>query len=356
MRAAVWYGRRNTKVVDVPDAPEPGPGEVRIRVAWAGICGTDLHEYAAGPIWMPIEPHPLTGKAAPLIQGHEFAGVIDKVGAGVEGLKPGDRVTADSETHCGKCWACLRHEYSLCDICAYIGLGRDGCFAPLITIPADSVYHVPAEISLQKASFSEPSAVALNVLRRGRLLPGESVLVIGAGSQGLLQYQLLKHSTASQVFMVARKGMRGDVARSLGATVFNPQEMDVVAEIKRRTDGDGVDLAIDDAGVSETLVMAINATRTRGRVVEVGIFEAPVTFNINDVVLREREILGILNTGGLIPLSLQYMVDGRLDPTPLISGRIALEDVVEKGLEECINHKARNVKVIVNCNEDLYDA
>ncbi len=191
MRAAVWYGRQDTRVMDVPDAPDPGPGEVKIQVGWTGICGTDLHEWAAGPIWMPMEPHPLTGKAAPLIQGHEFAGVIAEVGPGVEHLKVGDRVTADSETHCGKCWACLRHEYSLCEICAYLGLGRDGAFAPYVTIPADSVYVLPPTVSLQKASFSEPSAVALHVLQRGRLMPGESVMIIGAGNQGLLQYQYL---------------------------------------------------------------------------------------------------------------------------------------------------------------------
>ena len=75
MRAAVWYGRKDIRVVDVPDSPSPGPGEVKIKVAWVGVCGTDLHEYAAGPIFMPIEPHPLTGKSAPLIAGHEFSGV-----------------------------------------------------------------------------------------------------------------------------------------------------------------------------------------------------------------------------------------------------------------------------------------
>jgi (R,R)-butanediol dehydrogenase/meso-butanediol dehydrogenase/diacetyl reductase len=305
---------------------------------------------------MPITPHPLTGKAAPLIQGHEFAGIIAEVGPGVNNFKPGDRVTADSETHCGKCWACLRHEYSLCDICAYLGLGRDGAFAPFLTIPAASVFHIPPELSLQKASFSEPTAVALHVLQRGRLLAGESVLLIGAGNQGLLQYQLVKRAAASQIFMVELKGMRADVARSLGATVLDPQEVDVVAEIKKRTGGDGVDLAIDDAGQPETLSMAINATRTQGRIVEVGIFEKPVTFNSNDLVLHERELIGILNTGSLVPKSIQFLADGRVDPTSLISNRISLEDVVEKGFEECVAHKATNVKVIVNCNPDLWDA
>lgn len=357
MRAAVWYGRRNTKVVDVPDAPKPGPGEVKIKVGWAGVCGTDLHEYAAGPIYMPVkEPHPLTGKAAPLIQGHEFAGIIAEVGAGVKGLKPGDRVTADSATWCGTCWACLRHEYSVCDKVAYLGLGRDGVFAPFVTLPAGGVFHIPPELSLQKASFCEPTAVAVHALRRGRLLPGDSVLLIGAGNQGLLQYQLLKHSDASQVFMVELKGMRAEVARSLGATVFDPNEVDVVAEIKKRTNGDGVDLAIDDAGAPGTLAMAVNATRTQGRVVLVGFPEGPITFNINEVTTRERELIGMNNNGGEFPQAIQFLADGRVDPTPLISNRISLEDVVEKGLEECVVHKATNVKVIVNCNKDLYDA
>jgi (R,R)-butanediol dehydrogenase / meso-butanediol dehydrogenase / diacetyl reductase len=356
MRAAVWYGRRNTRVEDVPDAPAPGPNEVKVKVGWVGICGTDLHEYAAGPIWMPITPHPLTGKAAPLTQGHEFAGIITEVGTDVDDFKPGDRVTADSATWCGKCWACLRHEYSLCDICAYLGLGRDGAFAEYLTLPAAGVYHIPPELSLQKASFAEPTAVAVHVLRRGRLIAGESVLLIGAGNQGLLQYQLVRRSAASQVFMVELKGMRTETARSLGATVFNPEDVDVVEEIKNRTGGIGVDLAIDDAGQAETITMALQSTRTQGRVVEVGIFEEPVTFNINDLVLRERELIGILNNGGEMPQAIQYLADGRVDPTPLISNRISLEDVVEKGLEECVVNKATNVKVIVNCNPDLWDA
>lgn len=356
MRAAVWYGRKNTKVVDVPDAPDPGPGEVKIKVAWTGICGTDLHEYWAGPIWMPMEPHPLTGKAAPLIQGHEFAGLIEEVGPGVVGFKPGDRVTADSETHCGKCWACLRHEYSLCEICAYLGLGRDGVFAPYVTIPADSVFHVPPNINLQQASFSEPTAVAVHVLQRGRLAAGDSVLIIGAGNQGLLQYQLIRHSSASQVFMVEFEGKRAEVARSLGAEVLDPSKVDIVDYVKQKTDGRGVDLTLDDAGNSETLTMALQATRIQGRVVEVGIFEKPATFNINDLVLKERELIGILNTGCMIPTALKLMAAGRVDPTPLISNRIDLEDVVEKGFEECIVHKDKNVKVIVNSNRDLWDA
>lgn len=87
MKAAVWYGRQDTRLVEVPEPPAPGQGEVKIKVAWVGVCGTDLHEYAAGPIFMPIEPHPLTGKCAPLTQGHEFSGIIQQVGPGVDDFK-----------------------------------------------------------------------------------------------------------------------------------------------------------------------------------------------------------------------------------------------------------------------------
>lgn len=355
MRAAVWYGRRDTRVVDVPDAPNPGPGEVKIKVAWVGVCGTDLHEYAAGPIFMPTTPHPLTGKTAPLIQGHEFSGVVVEVGPGVDGFKPGDRVTADSATWCGSCWACLRHEYSLCDKAAWLGLSRDGAFAEYVTVPVGGVYHLPPELSLQKASFCEPTAVALHALRRGRMTPGETVLVIGAGNQGLLSYQILKHSGAHQVFVAARKGARAAVARQLGAEVLDPTEVDVVAEVRRRTGGIGVDLTIEAAGQPSTVDMAIRATRTQGRIVEVGIFEEPITLDLNPLVFQERELIGMMNNGGEFPQAIQLLADGRVDPTPMISNRITLEEVVEKGFEECVNNKRGNVKVIVNCNPDLWD-
>jgi (R,R)-butanediol dehydrogenase/meso-butanediol dehydrogenase/diacetyl reductase len=355
MRAAVWYGRRDTRVVDVPDAPKPGSGEVKIKVAWVGVCGTDLHEYAAGPIFMPVTPHPLTGKAAPLIQGHEFSGIVIEVGPDVERFKAGDRVTADSATWCGTCWACQRREYSLCDKCAYLGLGRDGVFAEYVTMPAAGVFHLPPELSLEKASFCEPTAVAVHALRRGRMTPGDSVLVIGSGNQGLLTWQILRHSAAHKVFVAARRGARANVARQLGADVLDPTEIDVVAEVRKRTDGDGVDLTIETAGQPETVTMALQSTRKQGRIVEVGIFEKPATFDLNDLVFNERELIGIMNNGGEFPQAIQLLADGRVDPTPMISNRISLEEVVTKGFEECVLNKRANVKVIVNCNEDLRD-
>src|SRR5450756_1224378 len=222
--------------------------------------------------------------------------------------------------------------------------------------PSAAVYHIPENLSLQKASFCEPTAVALHALRRGRMMAGEDVMVISAGNQGLLTYQILRHAAANKVFVVARKGMRGELARSMGATVLDSTEIDVVAEVKKRTNGIGVDLVIEGAGQPETLQMAIRSTRTQGRIVQVAFFEGPVTVDLNDLVMWERELIGLLNNGGEFPQAIQLLADGRVDPTPMITNRISLEDVVEKGLQECIVNKRANVKVIVNCNPDLWDA
>ncbi len=114
MKAAVWHGRRDVRVENVTDPPDPGPGQVTIKVRWCGVCGSDLHEYEIGPMGIPIkEPHPLTGRMAPIILGHEFSGDILKVGKGVDGLSEGERVVASPIWHCGQCYWCRRGEYNL---------------------------------------------------------------------------------------------------------------------------------------------------------------------------------------------------------------------------------------------------
>lgn len=356
MKAAIWYGKQDIRIEDAPESPAPGPGEVKIKIAWAGLCGTDLHEFYAGPIFMPLDPHPLTGKCAPLITGHEFSGIVTETGADVENFKPGDRVTADSATWCGECWPCSIQEHSLCDKCAFLGLGRDGVYAEFVTMPAESVFHIPDSLSLEKASFCEPAAVSVHALRRGRMIPGENVLVIGAGNQGLLTYQILKNSPAHKVFVVETSEIRAELARKLGAIVYNPLKDNVAEEIKRQTNGLGVDLTIETGGREESVALAFQCTRKQGRIVEVGIFEAPIKIELNDMVFKEIEYIGIFNNGGEIPQAIQMLADGRMDPTPMISSRITLDDVVEKGFWECINNKQANIKVLVNCNPDIKDA
>ena len=172
MKAAVWYGNKDIRVEE-KQIEKPGPGEVQVQVVRAGICGTDLHEWWAGPIWMPVdEPHPLTGKTAPLTAGHECSGIVAAVGGNVTRFQVGDRVTSDSATWCGECEYCQKGWHSLCDKCAYLGLSRDGVYAEYVNIPEPSVVKLPDNVSFEWGAMSEPLACALHVIYKSRLVLG----------------------------------------------------------------------------------------------------------------------------------------------------------------------------------------
>lgn len=144
MRAAVWHGRNDIRVEQVPLPADPAPGWVQIKVDWCGICGSDLHEYVAGPVFIPVEaPHPLTGIQGQCILGHEFCGQIAKLGEGVEGFAVGDPVAADACQHCGTCYYCTHGLYNICERLAFTGLMNNGAFAELVNVPANLLYRLP---------------------------------------------------------------------------------------------------------------------------------------------------------------------------------------------------------------------
>jgi (R,R)-butanediol dehydrogenase / meso-butanediol dehydrogenase / diacetyl reductase len=189
MRAAVWYGAKDVRVEDVPVRP-PGPGEVTIEVAYCGICGSDLHEYADGPHAVPVgAPHPESGVAAPLVLGHEFCGTVTEVGADVTTVAPGDRVAVEPHYRCGSCPRCLAGEYNICRHFGFAGLMGHGGLAEHSTVPAYMLHRLPEQVSLEQAAVFEPAAVALHAVRRAGIRPGESVAVLGLGPIGLLVTQ-----------------------------------------------------------------------------------------------------------------------------------------------------------------------
>ena len=142
MRAAVYYGNRQLEIEDVPE-PSASDGRVKVQVSRNGICGTDLHEYFDGPIFIPSEPHPLTGKAMPLVIGHEFSGVVTDVGRGVSGVEEGDRVTIEPIYRCGACRPCQTGRYNLCTSIGFHGLMADGGMAEYTVVPPDQIHKLP---------------------------------------------------------------------------------------------------------------------------------------------------------------------------------------------------------------------
>ena len=186
MKAARWYEKGDIRVEDIP-IPEPGPGEVRIKVKACGICGSDLHEYNAGPFIIPRRPHPLTGRElGPVTLGHEFSGDLDALGEGVSGWEKGEKVTANPLIYCGECVGCKSGQHLLCSKLATAGFAADGAFAEYIVVPAYGLTRLADNIDYDMGAFVEPLAVAVRAVRRSGLQMGQTVAIIGGGPIGLL--------------------------------------------------------------------------------------------------------------------------------------------------------------------------
>jgi (R,R)-butanediol dehydrogenase/meso-butanediol dehydrogenase/diacetyl reductase len=349
VKAAVWYGRKDVRIENIPEPPAPGPGEVKIKVHKTGICGSDLHEYDAGPIFIPTTaPHPLTGRKAPLTLGHEFCGEIVEVGKDVKKYKVGDIVAPDAAQHCGECYMCKVNRYSLCEKLAFTGLMADGAFAEYVNVPAYTCFKLLPELSSEAGALIEPIAVGIHAIRQGKVLQGDNVAVVGAGTIGLVTIQAARAAGASKVFSIEVAKARKEFAKGLGAIVLDPTETDVAAEVKEQTNGEGVNVAIECIGKAATVNTCIQCVRRGGKVVIVGIFEKPGEINYNDLVFEEKELVGSLAYCGEFEAAIALLKDGRIKAEPLITGRIKLDDIIEKGFEELLKNRESNVKILVS--------
>lgn len=350
MRAAVWHGRHDIRVEDVPLPADPPPGWVQIRVDWCGICGSDLHEYVAGPVFIPVEkPHPLTGLKGQCILGHEFSGEIVKLGAGVTDFAPGERITADACQHCGTCYYCRNGLYNLCEKLAFTGLMNNGAFAKWVNVPAELLYKLPEGFPAEAGALIEPLAVGMHAVKKAGSLLGQNVVVVGAGTIGLCTIMCARAAGAAQVIALEMSSARKAKALEVGAScVLDPQEGDVLAEIRARTHGLGADVSFECIGNKHTAKLAIDVIRNAGKSVLVGIFEEPSAFNFFELVSTEKQVIGALAYNGEFADVIAFIADGRLDVAPLITGRIGLEDIVDHGFEELVNNKEHNVKIIVS--------
>lgn len=352
MKAVRWYGPKDMRFEDVPAPDAPKEGFIKVKVKWCGICGSDLHEYIMGPISIPVaKEHPVTGKKAPLILGHEFSGEVVEVGKGVTNVVKGDRITVNPFIGCGTCYMCRANRQLSCENVSLYGLMDDGAFAEYINVPADHIVKLPEGMSYELGALIEPMAVAVHAVRTGNVLVGQTVAVMGGGPIGLCNVLVAKAAGAAQVISVEPAKLRMEYAEKCGATtVLDPKKADVVEEIKKLTGGRGVDVAIDCAGLPQTIPAAVNATKRGGRTVIVGISEAPTPFNFNDILYSERNIYGIHGYTGYFSEfepAVALIAGGTIKPELLITGKIKLKDLVEKGFKELIEHKEKNLKIIV---------
>jgi (R,R)-butanediol dehydrogenase/meso-butanediol dehydrogenase/diacetyl reductase len=350
VKAAVWYGAKDVRVGDVPEPDKPGPDEFVLRSKLVGICGTDVHEYVSGPHVIPTTPHPLTGAKAPIILGHEFGGEVLEVGSEVSRVKPGDKVSIQPLLYCGRCYYCVRGDSHLCTRGAGTGLSYQwGGTAPYVVLKEYQAVHIPDVLSWEQAALVEPAAVAAYGVERSGLRTGDVALVSGCGPIGALALLAARAAGAAAVYVSETSPPRASLARQLGATeVLDPRAQDVPAELRERTDGIGVDVALECAGVAPSLQTCVRSLRSDGTVAQVALFVGPAEVEPFDWALRNIRLVGCwcFHTFGFERIA-QLMANGTYPAEKIVTSRVPVDDIVERGFEQLIKPGGEQVKILV---------
>lgn len=298
MLASRLYGAEDVRLEEVPDV-EPGEGEVRVRNAFNGICGSDLHMYFRGQL---VRPGGIT-------LGHEFSGVVDAVGPGVTGIELGTRVAVRPFYRCGHCDRCGRGLDHLCTPMRVLGCGAEGGgLAEHCVATADMVYPLPERVSLELGAMVEPMSISYQGVRRAEVEPGMRTVVFGAGPIGIGVVLALRALGIDDVVVVEPSAVRRTAIASLGATeVLDPGADDVQAVVTARTGGRGVDVAFECAGVEASFRAAIRALGARGRLSVIAVYEEPFTWSPSQLMMDEIEVRGVL---GYEPGVYEAVIDG----------------------------------------------
>jgi len=350
MKAAVWHGRQDVRIETVPDPGPPPPGQVQVEVAWCGICGTDLHEYMSGPLYIPLDrPHPKTGVQAPVIIGHEMSGEVVAVGDGVTGFAPGDRIAACPIIGCGECRWCRSGSMAQCDHVAFLGTSwTGGALAARLNLNAYQCYHLNDAISDEIGALVEPFSATVRAVAQARPGPEDSVAVVGAGPIGLMALMAARLQGARQVVALEVAERRIEAARLCGAdAVIDPSREDAEKRTRELTDGQGFDVVVECAGQPATVLLAGRLTRTRGRLVIMGVFEKPAPLDLTDIVFREKVVSGSMSGYGLYDETIRMMTNPGFRGDVLITDRIGLDDLVGKGYHGLLHEKDKHVKMLV---------
>ena len=320
MAAVVHYELREggVELREVPPPPDPGEGEVVLRSEAIGVCGSEVHQYHNSQSW-PVN--------VPVILGHEFSGVVARVGPGVTSFREGDRVVSETAARiCGQCAYCRSGEYNLCPRRLGFGYGIDGAMADEVRVPARCLHHLPANVPLTSAALTEPCCVAYNAVAvKTQIEPGASVLVLGPGPIGLLSMLMAKLSGAGWLAVAGleRDRPRLELAKRLGADqTFAGGPGQLLAGIREHGDGLGVDAVIDASGSSAVLGLALAAVRPAGQITKVGWGREPVQISLDPLVQKAVRLQGSFSHNYSIwERVISLLASGRLDPTPLV-GRV----------------------------------
>jgi (R,R)-butanediol dehydrogenase / meso-butanediol dehydrogenase / diacetyl reductase len=304
MKQAVYRGIKDVRVEEVPE-PRPGAGEVKVKIKYCGICGSDLHEFLHGPF-------PQT------VFGHEACGEVAEKGSAVNGFEVGDRV---------------------------IAFAKDA-YAEFLVCPPERLLKIPAGMDWKRAAVVEPLAGAAYAIDQGGVLPHDTVLIAGAGPVGLMILLGLKALGVEKVYVTDISASRREKARALGATrTADPLETKTPAWIKEATGGRGVDVAVEAVGLEATLKDCLTSVRFKGKVIVQGIFTDRVPIHMLGFVTRETTMIG---TNSINPsIALRWIEEKRVQPEAIVTRIIPLDQIVAAGFEPLTAKMKTEIKILV---------
>jgi len=321
MKAAVFTAPFEIEVRDVPE-PKIGPPEVLIQVEACGICGTDLKIEEGGYY-----------AAYPLIPGHELSGTLVEVGSEVTDLKPGDRVTVNPNTPCRRCSFCYRGQFHLCEAGTACGVTYDGGFAEFCKVSGHIALPVGDELPLRLWAMMEPVSCCLHGIDLAGIRPGDSVVILGGGSIGLILMQIARYAGATKLIISEPKPEKRRLAMQLGAdTVVDPLELGegFTTAVRDITDG-GADVVIEAAGLAATAAAGMPLVRRGGTLLLFGVCPQDLEVPIRpyDVFHNEITIKGAFTNPLTDTRALELLRSRRVDVAPLLTNIFALDDIQE---------------------------
>ncbi|PWY79079.1 GroES-like protein [Aspergillus eucalypticola CBS 122712] len=353
MRAVRYHGRGDIRVEEIQEPGSCGVGEVKIRPAFVGICGSDIHEYLHGPSTIPSTTHPITGEKIPVTLGHEFSGTITEVGEGVIRLHVGDKVAIKPNLFDGGCAACLGGWVNCCDNLGFVGFsGSAGGLSDYVVVKEHRAVKLPEGFELDLGALVEPLTVAWHAVNRSSIQNdnARTALVVGAGPIGLAVLLVLKARGMENIVVVEVSSQRRELAFSLGATrVLDPRADDVVATVRAMTGNAGADIAFECSAVQAGLDTALKGIRARGTMTVLSLWSDKPAIDAFDVVLGEKHVVGsVIYEDGEFEAVIDAMWSGKLNPRALITSKIRMEDIVEKGFKSLLHGRDNQIKILVD--------
>lgn len=336
MKALVYEGAWKMPIREVP-VPELDPDEVLIAVDSVGICGSDVHGYRG-----------TTGRRKPpIIMGHEFSGRVDTLGTNVEGYKSGDRVIAQPLRTCGVCDNCKAGFPNICANRDILGVNLNGAYADYVKVHKNMIFHLPEEMDFTQGSLVEPLAVAMRAVNQTDFQLSESVMIIGAGTIGLLTILAARMKGAAKIIVSDMNEHRLAMAEKLGADlIVNVTKEDPIEVVRSVTGGKGAAAVIEAVGISATANQSLFVVRNGGHVTWIGNSDPEVTINMQQIVTRELTLRGTYGFNKEFEYAIEAVKSGLIDPTILVEETASLTDG-PRIIDDLASGKSDLIKVIL---------